>query len=146
MKLILLLTFFLMPFSSVFGQNSDNYFIGKWITEPISNGMIKLIRLNEDGTGITGPGRYENGNIELSSFMKSDLQNWKIEKDTLILTTTPISRGENREPESRILMYVIVEKKKNSFSAYYSDPKMDKIMEDAREKLIPIKLIFKKVE
>ncbi|WP_298343026.1 hypothetical protein [uncultured Algibacter sp.] len=146
MKNILLLIFTLTTIHSVLGQDKDNSFIGKWISTPNANGMINLISLNKDGSGITGPGVYKNGKIELSQFMKSDLQDWKIEKDTLTLTTKPIPRGKNREPKSMTLLYIILEKKKDSFSAYYSDPIMDKMMEEAGEKVEPIKLEFKKIE
>ncbi len=135
-----------MNFTSVFGQNDKNSFIGKWVTEPNPKGIVNFIGLNEDGTGISGPGRYSNGNIELSSFMKSDLQNWEIEKDTLKLTTFPIPRGNDKEPKSMILMYIIIEKEKDNFSAYFFDPEMDKMMEEAGEKVVPIKMTFKKTE
>ena len=108
--------------------------------------MVNLISLNEDGTGITGPGFFRNGKIELSQFMKSDLQDWKVKNDTLTLTTKPIPRGKNRAPKSMTLMYIISEKKYDSFSAYYSGPEIDKMIEEAGEKVEPIKLEFKKTE
>ncbi len=124
----------------------DNSFVGKWVTEPDLNGMINIISLNEDGTGITGHGRFLNGKIELSRFMKSELQNWKIDKDTLKLTTNPISLGKNKEPKSMILMYIILEKEEDTFSAFYSDPEMDKMMKETGEEVVPIKQDFKKTE
>ncbi|OBQ50302.1 hypothetical protein JJL45_11835 [Tamlana sp. s12] len=130
----------------VLGQEKENLYVGKWITEPNANGMINLINLNHDGSGIAGPGVYKNGKIELSRFMKSDLKDWKIEKDTLTLITKPIPRGNNREPKSITLIYIILEKENNKFTAYYSDPEMDKMMEAAGEKAEPIKLEFKKME
>ncbi len=133
-------------FTTVFGQNIDNSFVGKWVTEPDLNGMINIISLNEDGTGITGSGRFSNGKIELSRFMKSELQNWKIDKDTLKLTTNPISLGKNKEPKSMILMYIILEKEEDTFSAFYSDPEMDKMMKETGEEVVPIKQDFKKTE
>ena len=78
--------------------------------------------------------------------MKSDLQDWKIEKDTLILIIEPIPRGDNREPKSMTLVYIILEKGKDKFTAYYSDPAMDKMMEEATEKVEPIKLEFIKTD
>jgi len=146
MRTQILLILLIINFTAVFGQNKDNSFVGKWVTEPDRNGMINFISLNENGTGITGPGRYSNGKIELSKFMKSELQNWEIEKDTLKLTTNPIPRGKDKEPKSMILTYIILEKKKDVFSAYYSDLEMDKMMKEAGEEVVPIKLIFKKTE
>ncbi|MFY7669485.1 hypothetical protein ACOSP6_00220 [Tenacibaculum sp. MEBiC06402] len=146
MKKILSLILILSSINSVIGQEKNKSYVGKWITEPNANGMITLISLNANGSGITGPRFYKNGKIELSEFMKSDLQDWKIEKDTLILITKPIPRGNNRKPKSMTILYVILEKEKNKFSAYHSDPEMDKMMEEAGEKLEPIKLEFKKTE
>ncbi|WP_452222670.1 hypothetical protein [Lacinutrix chionoecetis] len=146
MKKILLLTFIVATFNTILGQKKDNYFIGNWITEPNPNGMINLISLNEDGTGITGPGVNRNGEIKLSEFMKSDLQDWSVKKDTLTLTTKPIPRGNGKEPESMTLLYLIFEKEKDSFSAYYSDPIMDKMMKEAGEEVSPIKLEFKRLK
>jgi hypothetical protein len=142
--LLLILT--LLSINFAFGQERDSSFVGKWISKPNANGMINLISLNKDGSGISGPGFFRNGKIELSQFMKSDLQDWKVKNDTLILTTKPIPRGQNREPKSMTLVYIISEKKEDTFSAYYSDPEMDKMMEEAGEKVEPIKLEFKKTE
>ena len=128
MKKGILLILTLISINFVCGQEKDSSFVGKWISKPSSTGMISLISLNEDGSGISGPGFYRNGNVKLSEFMKSDIQNWEIKNDTLVLTTKPIPRGKNKEPKSMTLLYIIQKKSKNSFLAYYSDPDMNKMI------------------
>jgi hypothetical protein len=146
MKKILLLILIFTSINCVLGQEKDASYVGKWVTKPNANGMITLISLNANGSGITGPGFYKNGKIELSRFMKSELQDWRIEKDTLKLITKPIPRGKHKEPKSKTLVYLILEKEKDRFSAYYSDPEMDKMMEEAGENLDQFNLEYKKME
>lgn len=141
---LVVLTF--LSLNAVFAQERDSSFVGKWISKPNANGMITLISLNEDGSGLTGPGFRRNGKIELSEFMTSDLNNWNVKNDTLTLTTQPVPRGKNGEPKSIILLYIISEKEEGRFLAYYSDPEMDKMMEEAGEKVEPIILEFKRTE
>jgi len=146
MKKGFLVVLMFLSLNAVFSQEKDASFVGKWISKPNANGMITLISLSEDGSGLVGPGFNRNGKIELSQFMTSDLSDWNVKNDTLTLTTQPVPRGKHGEPKSMILLYIISEKEEGRFVAYYSDPEMDKMMEEAGENVEPITLEFKKIE
>lgn len=147
--MILIRTFLLILLTTtfLFAQDTDKeFFFGDWKTEPNQNGMIEVISLTPQGTGTTGPARINQGRIEFVSFLKSDLEDWTLKGDTLVLTTTPIPTDNKGNKKSMTLLYIILDKDDNLFTAIYSDPEMDKMMEEAGEKMEPIKLTFKKTD
>ena len=146
MKLIqtCLLIFLVTP--CLLAQETKDFFRGDWRTEPDENGMVDIISLKKHGIGITGPARINDGSIEFAPYLSSNLKNWTLEGDTLILTTAPIPIDNKGNTKSMTLRYIILEKGENSFVAIYSDPEMDKMMEETGEKMEPIKLTFKKME
>ena len=126
------------------GQQKDDFFQGSWKgwKNPAEKKNFDYIWLKPDGTGFCGPGVTVNGRDRLVNELLTQLQDWKLNKDTLILYSTPLPTNRQGDSGSLKIRYVIKERGENYFVAFYSDPEMDEMMRQAGEKPTPIDIRF----
>lgn len=145
MKKVFLSALIITIVHPLLGQEKTAFFTGEWVTEPSLSGWVFSIKLNMDGTGIIGSGKYVDKKLQLFDNMKEDLENWYIKNDTLTLRAKPVIPGYTSEPRNTIYRYLIIEKKKGQFSAYHFPPVWnEKNLKNS--KASTVKVVLKKLE
>ena len=144
MKYLYLTSFLILLISSkVYSQTKDEFFVKTW-TGWVDDEKINFtyLHLTKTGQGYTCPGMNINGQKRLAPHQLTDLQDWQVRGDTLILKSVPLPVDSEGNTAVWTIRYIIIEKGKDFFIANYYDPKLDAMMAEAGEKVEAVDVRF----